>query len=293
LVDTPEIGSMHRHNNEAARWWCCRPTGRSPNRRATCFRSWPTGARPRSPCSTKPTMSTAPNWTRCAGSWSRCCTTRSGTWRGSFVSAPEPPSGRARRRATGTSSVRSSPSWNASSSRTSSGLGWPPPAPSWPASSPLRATRRSSRLPQPGRPTEADRLGPQFAGASLMMVTHPLRRAGQTATAIADAAGAARRHPRGTGRPRLRPVGQDRPRGEVERRFAARVLESSDAASHHRGKSGWQRLAHPDKGVFKPRDPHLGKVIAGPAGVRLNRSSPAHRPAGTAGDRPNRWNPLA
>ena len=36
-------------------------------------------------------------------------------------------------------------------------------------------------------------------------------------------------------------------------------------------------------------EPHLGKVIDAPAGVCLNRSSPGHSPAATAGDRPNRW----
>jgi hypothetical protein len=45
-------------------------------------------------------------------------------------------------------------------------------------------------------------------------------------------------------------------------------------------------------GQFAARDPHLGKVIAGPAGDRLNRSSPAHSLVGPDRDRPNRWRPL-
>src|SRR5579859_8288168 len=46
-----------------------------------------------------------------------------------------------------------------------------------------------------------------------------------------------------------------------------------------------------DDGI-RTRDPHLGKVIANPAGVRLNRSSPDHRLVAPAGDRSNRWRPL-
>src|ERR1035437_1714456 len=49
-------------------------------------------------------------------------------------------------------------------------------------------------------------------------------------------------------------------------------------------------------GASEERDPHFGKAIARPAGVRLNRSSPGHSPAGPLETAPTariRWSRCA